>query len=78
MTLRTAKLINRISKVFLASSVALLVLFFAIYMKGSIEFKYISLPVMACFIGITWMGTSKAAIMAIEEEERSGGKKNDN
>ena len=78
MTLRTAKLINRISKVFLASAVVLLVLFFALYMRGGIEFKYISLPVMACFIGITWMGTSKAAIMAIEEEERSGGKKNDN
>ena len=78
MTLRTAKLINRISKVFLASAVALLVLFFALYMKGGIEFKYISLPVMACFIGITWMGTSKAAIMAIEEEDRRGEKKNDN
>ena len=76
MTLRTAKLINRISKVFLASAVVLLVLFFALYMRGGIEFKYISLPVMACFIGITWLGTSKAAIMAIEEEIR-GVKKND-
>ena len=76
MTLRTAKLINRISKVFLASAVILLIFFFAVYMRGAIEFKYISLPVMACFIGITWLGTSKAAIMAIEEEI-GGVKKND-
>jgi hypothetical protein len=47
-------------------------------MKGGIEFKYVSLPVMACFIGITWLGTSKAAIMALEQEERIEGPKNDN
>jgi len=68
MTLRTARLINKISKVFLASAVLVLILFFAVYIKGDIEFKYISLPVMACFIGITWLGTSKAAIMALEKE----------
>jgi len=78
MTLRTAKLINKMSKIFLASAVVLLILFFAVYMKGGIEFKYVSLPVMACFIGITWLGTSKAAIMALEQEERIEGPKNDN
>ena len=78
MTLRTAKLINKMSKVFLASAVVLLILFFAVYMKGGIEFKYVSLPVMACFIGITWLGTSKAAIMVLEQEERIEGPKNDN
>ncbi len=78
MTLRTAVMINRISKVFLAAAVFLLIFFFALYMKGRIEFKYISLPVMTCFIGITWLGTSKAAIMALEEEERKGSFENDN
>ncbi len=78
MTLRTARLINKISKVFLASAVVLLILFFVVYMKDGIEFKYVSLPVMACFIGITWLGTSKAAIMALEQEERREGAKNDN
>ncbi len=78
MTLRTARLINRMSKVFLASAVVLLIIFFAVYMKGGIEFKYVSLPVMACFIGITWLGTSKAAIMALEQEQGREGSKNDN
>ncbi len=77
MTLRTARLINRMSKVFLASAVVLLILFFAVYMKGGIEFKYVSLPVMACFIGITWLGTSKAAIMALEQEQGKEGSKNE-
>ena len=71
MTLGTAKMINRISKVFLGISVAGLLFFFAAYMKGSVEFFYVSLPVMACFIGITWLGSSKAAIMAMEEDLKS-------
>lgn len=71
MTLGTAKMINKISKVFLAASAAGLLLFFAAYMKGSVEFKYVSLPVMACFIGITWVGTSKMAVKVLEEDAKS-------
>lgn len=70
MTLGTARMINRFSKVFLAVAATGLIFFFVVYFKGGIEFKYVSLPVMACFIGITWMGTSKAAVMLLEEENK--------
>ena len=70
MTLGTAKIINKISKVFLMLALAGIIFFFVAYAKGNIEFKYVSLPVMACFIGITWLATSKAAVMAIEEESK--------
>lgn len=70
MTLGTARMINRFSKVFLAAAATGLISFFIVYFKGGIEFKYVSLPVMACFIGITWMGTSKAAVMMLEEENK--------
>ena len=70
MTLGTARIINKISKVFLMFALAGIIFFFVAYSRGNIEFKYVSLPVMACFIGITWLATSKAAVMAIEEENK--------
>ncbi|NLD06025.1 MAG: hypothetical protein GX672_09100 [Synergistaceae bacterium] len=70
MKLGTARMINKFSKVFLAAAVTGLILFFVVYFKGRIEFKYVSLPVMACFIGITWLATSKAAVMMLEEEKK--------
>ncbi|MDD4160188.1 MAG: hypothetical protein PHO18_04495 [Synergistaceae bacterium] len=71
MTLGTAKMINKFSKIFLAAAVTGLIFFFAVYLKGGIEFKYVSLPVMACFIGITWLATSKSAVMALEKEREA-------
>ena len=75
MTLRTARLINSISKVFTAAAAAALIIFFIAYLKGSIEFKYISLPMMASLIGVTWWGTSKAAIMVFEKEGNEEGER---
>lgn len=70
MTLGMARIINKLSKIFLTASATGLVLFLVIYFKGGIEFKYISLPVMACFIGITWFATSRASVMMLEEEKK--------
>lgn len=70
MTLGTARMINKLSKIFLAAALSGLLFFLVIYFKGGIAFKYFSLPVMACFIGITWIATSKAAVTALEEENK--------
>ena len=70
MTLGTARIINKISKVFLMLALVGIIFFFVAYSRGGVEFKYVSLPVMACFIGITWFATSKAAVMLIEEENK--------
>ena len=69
MKLGTIKVINKVSKFFIYAALAGLVFFFAAYFMGKVEFKYFSLPVMACFIGVSWFIASKLAIMAMEENE---------
>ncbi|NLX85289.1 MAG: hypothetical protein GXZ00_06705 [Synergistaceae bacterium] len=68
MKLRTAKIINKLSKIFFMFALAGLVYFLVAYFRGSIEFKYFSLPVMACLMAVTWMGMSKIAVKTIDED----------
>ncbi|MDL2297764.1 hypothetical protein LJC40_01265 [Synergistaceae bacterium OttesenSCG-928-D05] len=68
MKLKTAKRFFAFSKILLCAALLLLVLFAALYAMGKIEFKYISLPVMLCFIGLTWMASTKAAVHVMEQE----------
>ncbi len=70
LRLSTAKLIQTIAKLFLSISVLGLVVFFILYSKGRIEFKYFSLPVMACFVSITWLSMSKIGIKIMEQEAK--------
>jgi hypothetical protein len=69
MKLETAKVINKVSKLFICAALAGLVFFFAAYFMGRIEFKYFSLPVMACFIGVSWLIASRLAITSMEEDD---------
>ncbi len=70
MTLKTAKLVGKLSKAFLVISILGLVAFFVSYFKGNIEFKFLSLPVMACLISLTWLAMSKLTVLAMEKEEK--------
>lgn len=74
MKIGTARLVNKASKIMFALSAAGIFYVFFLYFTGRLEFKFISLPVMFCFISITWMAVSKAAIATMEMEEREAAK----
>jgi len=69
MTIAMAKTVYKISKLFLVISIIGLMLFIAAYWQGKADFKFMSLPIMACVISITWFFMSKAAIMTMTENE---------
>lgn len=71
MTLRTARLIHMLSKIFMAISTAGLIAFFVFYIMGRTEFKFLSLPLMACLISLMWLVMSRTAIKIMEKESNS-------
>lgn len=68
MTMLTAKIVHKISKAFLAISILGLAAFITVYFNGGVEFKFVSLPVMACVISVTWLVMSKLALVTMTEE----------
>lgn len=80
MTLGMAKIVEKTSKVFLCFALASLISFFVSYFRGSIEFKFVSLPVMFCIVSVTWFAMAKMAVITMENEKNEtsgeGDKKN--
>lgn len=70
MTLRTARLINKAAASLIALSIATAAAFAAMAATGRLEFKFIAVPVMFCFIGITWYASSRLAVRMMEQEEK--------
>ena len=69
MMLKSAMFVKKLAVFSSVLSVSGLAAFLLLYFEGRVEFKYFSLPVMACFISVTWLAFSKAAVETMKAEQ---------
>ena len=68
MRLKSAMFVKKLAVFSSVLSVSGLAAFLLLYFEGRVEFKYFSLPVMACFISVTWLAFSKASVETMKAE----------
>ena len=69
MRLKGAVFVKKLAVFSSVISVSWLAASLLLYFEGRVEFKYFSLPVMACFISVTWLAFSKAAVETMKSEQ---------